>query len=267
MVNKLLHRLAAAALVAVAIGTTSAASFTQTAGNYVIGPQDVLMITVLDDASLSGRYTVEADGDFSFPLIGRIKAGGLSTRDFESALKKRLSPGFFKNPQVTVSVEQYRSQRVFVSGEVRQPGAVPLTGGMTLAEALARAGSTMPSSSGELAIIRQKQAEPIRINIKELETGDRTKNLELQDGDQIYVLRAESIYVFGEVKSPGAYSVQKDTSVLQALALAGGATPNGALNRIKIVRIEKGKRTEINKVKLTDIVRPGDTIVVPEKYF
>lgn len=252
-----------AALLAVALGIRAGA---QTAGNYVIGPQDVLMITVLDDPSLSGRYAVEADGDFTFPLIGRIKAGGLSTKDFEATLKKRLSPDFFKNPQVTVAVEQYRSQRVFISGEVRIPGSIPLTGGMTLAEAMARAGSTLPSASGEIAIVRQKQADPIHVSVKDLETGNVKQNIELQDGDQIYVQRAESVYVFGEVRSPGAYSVQKDTTVLQALALAGGATPNGALSRIKIVRIENGKRVEV-RAKLTDVVRPGDTIVVPEKYF
>lgn len=239
----------------------------QTAGNYIIGPQDVLMITILDEPSLSGRFTVEADGEFTYPLIGRIKAGGLSTRDFETALRKRLVPDYFKNPQISVAVEQYRSQRVFVSGEVRSPGTVPLTGGMTLAEALARAGYTTPSASGEVAIVRQRLEDPIRVSIKELETGDVKKNVELQDGDQVYVLRAENIYVFGEVKSPGAFAVQKDTTVLQALSLAGGATPNAALNRIKIVRIEKGKRTELNKVKLTEIVRPGDTIWVPEKFF
>lgn len=241
-------------------------TLTQTAGNYVIGPQDVIMITILEEPALSGRYTVEADGEFTFPLIGRIKAGGLSTRDFEAALKKRLVPDYFKNPQITVAIEQYRSQRVFVSGEVRSPGTVPLSGGMTLAEALARAGYTTPNASGELAIVRQRTTDPIRVSIKELETGDAKRNIELQDGDQIYALRAENIYVFGEVKTPGSYAVQKDTSVLQALALAGGATPNAALNRLKIVRIEAGKRIEI-KAKVTDIVKPGDTIVVPEKFF
>lgn len=245
----------------------SVRTLAQTAGNYIIGANDVLMITVLDDPTLSGRYTVEADGEFTFPLIGRIKAGGLSTRDFETQLKKRLSPDYFKNPQVTVAVEQYRSQRVFVTGEVRQPGPVPLTGGMTLAEALVRAGSTLPSSSGEMAIVREKLKEPIRISIRDLETGQSSQNIELQDGDQIYVLRAESLYVFGEVKSPGAYSMQTNMTVLQALSLAGGQTPNAALNRIKIVRLVNGKRVDIKKVKLTDLVRPGDTIVVPEKYF
>jgi polysaccharide export outer membrane protein len=178
-----------------------------------------------------------------------------------------------------VAVEQYRSQRVFVMGEVRSPGPVPLTGGMTLIEALARAGSTLPSASGEVAVVRapqgakgpvlpeqQQGADILRASIRDLEAGSLKQNIELHDGDTIFVPRAETIYVFGQVKNPGAYSIQKDTTILQALSLAGGVTENGAMNRIKIVRIVLGEKKEV-KVKLTDLVQPGDTIMVPERYF
>src|SRR6478672_5686229 len=144
-------RTAALALCTLAV---SAGAFAQSAADYVIGPQDVLTIQVFDQADLGGKYTVETDGSFSFPLIGRVTAGGLTLRNLETELKKRLADGYFRNPQVSVAVEQYRSQRVFVMGEVRNPGPVPLTGGMTLIEALSRAGSTLPSSSGEVAIVR-----------------------------------------------------------------------------------------------------------------
>lgn len=261
--------------VVMAQGFVSAAQ--QGASNYIIGAQDVLSITVLEDDKLTGRYTVEADGTFSFPLLGRIQAGGMTIRDFEVALKAKLKDGFFVNPQVSVGVEQYRSQRVFVTGEVRLPGMIPLTGGMTLVEALTRAGgATGITSSGEVAIVRQKQAgksvaedgdEPIRVSLRDLEGGGRSGNIELQDGDTIYVLRAESFYVFGEVKSPGAHSVREGMTVLQALALAGGATVDAALNRIRIIRMEKGERKELKRVKLTDLVKAGDTIIVPERYF
>jgi polysaccharide export outer membrane protein len=94
-----------------------------------------------------------------------------------------------------------------------------------------------------------------------------SQNVQLHDGDTIFVPRAESIYVFGQVKTPGAYAlVQRDTSLLQALSLAGGVTENGAMNRIKIIRIVNGEKKEL-KVKLTDVVRAGDTIVVPERFF
>jgi polysaccharide biosynthesis/export protein len=250
----------------------------QSAANYTIGPQDVLTIQVFDDPALGGKYTVETDGTFSFPLIGRVKASGKSLRAFEVELKGKLADGYFKNPQVTVAVEQYRSQRVFVNGEVRMPGPVPLTGGMTLIEALSRAGSTLPTASGEVSVVRPPQtsagvidtsaagAEMFRASIRDLESGVLKQNIELRDGDQIYVPRAEMIYVFGQVKNPGSYGIQKDTTVLQALSLAGGVTPNGAMGRIEIVRIVNGE-TKTVKPKLSDVVQPGDTIKVPERYF
>src|SRR6478736_3177869 len=122
--------------------------------DYVIGAQDVLTITSYDQADMSGKFTVEADGTFTFPMIGRVKAGGLTLRALEDSLKTRLKDeGFFRNPQVTVSVETYRSQKIYVIGEVRSPGSYPLSGDMSLVEAIARAGSTLPSASGEAIII------------------------------------------------------------------------------------------------------------------
>src|SRR6267142_763688 len=105
--------------------------------DYVVGPLDVLTITCYDQADLSGKFSVEADGTFSYPMIGRFKAGGLTLRQVEETLKKRLKDeGYFRNPQVTAAVEQYRSQKVFVVGEVRIPGSYPLSGNMSLIEAL-----------------------------------------------------------------------------------------------------------------------------------
>jgi polysaccharide export outer membrane protein len=256
-----------------------AARAAQSAADYVIGAQDVLSITVFDQADLSGRYTVETNGTFSFPLIGRVTAAGRTLREFENELKRRLADGFFRNPQVTVGVEQYRSQRVFVMGEVRQPGPVALTGGMTLIEALARAGSTLTSASGEVSIVRTSQnvggpvlpgesgsAEVVRVSIRDLETGTASKNVELYDGDTIFVPRAETIYVFGQVRNPGAYPIQPGTTVLQSLSLAGGVTDNGAMGRTRIARIVDGEKREV-RVKLTDAVQAGDTIIVPERFF
>lgn len=254
----------------------------QTKGNYVIGSQDVLLITVWDQPDLSGKFTVEADGSFTFPLIGRIMAGGLTLRDLEAQLRKRLADGYFKNPQVSVAVEQYRSQRIFVIGEVRSPGAYPLTGDMTLIEALARAGSTTMDAGGEAVIVRPPAGKPasapllpnqegasevVRVNIMDLQGGQLSRNISLQDGDTIFVPRAETIYVFGQVKNPGAYPLKtKDTTVLQALSLAGGVTDRGSTSRIKIVRLIDGNKVEI-KAKLGDPVLPGDTLIVQERFF
>ncbi|MBY0495999.1 MAG: polysaccharide biosynthesis/export family protein [Cyanobacteria bacterium] len=262
-------------------GLSTAAAFQQQPTNYIVGPQDVLTITVFDQEDLTGKYPVDADGSFTFPLIGRVQAGGLTLRQLESQMKKQLKDGaIFKDPQLSVAVESYKSQKIHMVGEVRNPGTYPLTGDMSLIEAIARAGSTMPTASGEALIVRAKSGsqttgpvmpngndtEVTTVDLKELQSGALSQNVTLKDGDTIFVPRAETIYVFGQVKNPGAYPVQRSTTVLQALSLAGGVNERGAIGRIKIVRIEKGKTVEI-KAKLTDTVRPGDTIMVPERFF
>jgi polysaccharide export outer membrane protein len=205
----------------------------------------------------------------------------LTLRQVEDGLKKRLKDeGYFRNPQVTVAVETYKSQRVFIVGEVRTPGTYPLSGNMNLVEALARAGSTLPTASAEAVIVHASDSATgptlptsqdadniVRVDLHDLQQGVFSQNTVLRDGDTIFIPRAESVYVFGQVKSPGAYVLQqRNTSVLQALSLAGGVTDRGSTGRIQIIRIVNGEKKEIG-VKLADIVKPGDTIVVREKFF
>ena len=248
------------------------------ATDYTIGPQDVLSITVFG-SDIAGKYTVEADGTFTFALIGRVSAGGKSPRELEAELRKRLSDGYFKNPQVSVAVEQYRSQQIFIVGEVRTPGAYPLTGDMTLIEALARAGSVTPAASGEALIVHPRtaksgpllpgqdaDAEVIRVDVKALQSGQLSQNYRLRDGDTIFLPAAEIIYIYGQVKSPGSFPIKSGTTVLQALSLAGGATDRGATSRIRVSRVVDGKKREL-RVRLTDVLLPGDTLIVPERFF
>jgi polysaccharide export outer membrane protein len=248
--------------------------------DYVIGPQDILTVTVYDHQDLSGKFTVEGDGTVTFPLIGRVKAAGLTLRALEDALKAQYADGFLKNPQVGVSMDEYRSQRVFVMGEVRGPGAYQLTGDMTVLEALAKAGGVTATAAEEVLVVRppvgSKGAGPaaptdaestvIRVNVRDLQAGALSQNVALRDGDTIVVGRAQAVYVFGQVRNPGAYPIDRGTSVLQALSLAGGVTDRGSTGRIKVVRTLEGKKKEL-KVKLTDSVEPGDTVIVAERFF
>lgn len=247
--------------------------------DYRIGAQDVLTIAVFGEADLSGRFTVEQDGTFTFPLIGRVKAGGVTLRELEQGLKKQLADGFLKNPQVTVAIETYRSQRILVLGEVRSPGEFQLTGDMTLMAALARAGSTTPAAGHEALIVRAPrrissdpaappagESEVIKVDLTDLQSGNVALNIQLLDGDTVSVPKAQSVFVTGQVKAPGAYAIDRGATVLQVLSLAGGPTDRGADSRIRIQRTVKGKKTDV-KAKLSDIVEPGDTIVVPERFF
>ena len=242
--------------------------------DYVVGSQDVLMITVFGEAELTGKYTVEQDGTFTFPQIGRVKAGGATLRGLEQELKTKLADGFLKNPQVAVAIENYRSQRILVIGEVRNPGEYQLNGEMTLLSALARAGSTTTTAGREATIVRPKRnakpgeepSEVVKVDLTALQAGNMTLNVLLQDGDTVNVPKAQSVFVTGQVKSPGAYGVEPGATVLQVLSLAGGLTDRGSDNRIRLQRTENGKKLDI-AAKLTDVVKPGDTIIVRERFF
>jgi polysaccharide biosynthesis/export protein len=245
--------------------------------DYTIGPQDVVTVTVFGEPDLSNKYTVEQDGTFTFPLIGRVKAGGVTLRALEQELKTKLADGYLKNPQVNVSIETYRSQRILVLGEVRAPAEYQLTGDMSLLAALARAGGPTAAAGREVVIVRPRhpagdgakaagEAEIMKIDLAALQSGNLALNVALVDGDTVTLPKAQSVFVTGQVKTPGAYPVDPGTTVLQVVSLAGGLTERGADGRIKIIRTENGKKLEI-KAKLTDTVQPGDTIVVPEKFF
>ena len=256
-------------------------TFAWQGADYVVGGQDVVTVTVFDHPNLSGKFTVEADGAFTFPLIGRVKAGGLTPRGLEEEIGKRLRAGYIKEPQLSVTVDQYRSQRIFIIGAVAQPGTFVLSGNITLIEALSRAGSTTNEAVGEAMVVRARpgrevagpvlpehapDAEVVRVDLRQLEAGSLSQNIRMEDGDTIVVPRGEQVFLLGEVRTPGSSSVGKGTTVLQLLALGGGVTERGATGRVRIVRNVSGKKTE-NKAKLDDLVQPGDTVVVPEKYF
>src|SRR5574338_454400 len=99
---------------------------------YVVGAQDKLAITVFDEPSLTKTVTVDGDGSFDFPLIGRVRAAGLTVRAIQQDVTERLRKDYLVDPQVSIEVENYRSQVVYVTGQVRVPGAVPLMGNMTV---------------------------------------------------------------------------------------------------------------------------------------
>jgi polysaccharide export outer membrane protein len=274
----------ASVLLAILLVARAAGAQTTAAGaepDYRVGPQDVLLVTVFDEPALTGKYTVDADGTFTFPLIGRIEAGGLALRAIQEALTIRLADGYIKKPQVRIEVEQYRSQSVFVIGEVRNPGKYPLSGRMTLIEALAQAGSTTAAASHEVLVIhaagdrqgdapllpdRASSADTVRVSIPDLQSGKLSQNVVLGDGDTIFVPKAETFFVTGYVKTPGSYVLQQGMTVLQALSLAGGVSERGSTKRLKVIRVVDARKKEVS-VELTDPVRAGDTIVVPQRFF
>jgi polysaccharide biosynthesis/export protein len=247
---------------------------------YVVGPNDVLTVSVYNQEKLSGKYVVEADGTIAYPLLGRVVVGALSIRAVEDKLRAGLAAGFLNDPQVSVTIDQYRSQQVFVTGEVRQlpaNGALQFTGTMTLIEALARVGSTTDRAGSEVVIVRSAgarsssaaqptapSAETIRVNLQKLQSGAVEENVLLQAGDTIFVPRAETVFVSGQVRTPGEYVIHPGMTVRQVLALAGGVTDRGSERRVQIIRMVQGKEVTIG-ADPQQTVQAGDTIVVRER--
>jgi len=241
------------------------------AGSYVIGPQDTLAITVLDEQDLTGKFRVDTDGTITYPYLNRIRVTGLTIDQLRSRIVEGLQNGFLKNPQVRIEIDQFKARSVMVMGAVRTPSKVPLTGvTMSLLEALALAGSPSASASNEVRVQRQakpgeKQPDPIIVNRRDLESG-RT-DLQVQDGDIINVPEAQKFFIQGEVRNTGQLIYDTGMTVGQALILAGGVTDRGSDRRISVERTVNGKLTKIDGVKLTDKVQPGDIITVGRRLF
>ena len=240
-------------------------------GAYTIGPQDLLAVTCANDSSVSGKFLVQSDGTISLQLIGTVRVEGLTLTAVEELLKKRFKDAeFFADPKISVTIEAYKSQKVIIQGDVRTPGQYQITGVMNLLELIAQAGSMLPTASGEVTIVRTSdlgQQEFINKDLSNLGKSMTSVAVPLRNGDLIIVHEADRAYILGEVKSPNAYPVRPGTTLTQLLSLAGGPTADAALNRVKITRTVNGKTIEIKNAKGSEVIKPGDTISVPVRYF
>jgi polysaccharide export outer membrane protein len=254
---------------------------------FSIGPEDIVRVTVLGHEDLTQTIVVQSDGTFIYPLIGRVKAGDLTPKELERKITTLLAQGYVRNPQVTVSVQEYRSKTVFVVGEVSRPGSYSLSGRMTVLELLSKAGPT--SAAGvEVVIVRPKvavsgplvpvdltgapngdstdQADLIRVNIRDIQMGQLDKNVLVRPNDTVFVTQAARIFVTGEVRTPGAITYWPGATVRKAINTAGGFSADAATGRLRVVREVEGKTKEM-KIGLDDPVQPGDTIIVKAKLF
>jgi len=259
---------------------------------YEIGPGDVLRVVVLGQADMSGDMPVDSDGIVTFPILGKVKASDMTTKDLERKLTRLLADGYLKRPEVSVAVQEYRSQRVYVSGEVQRPGVYALKADRSLLALLGDVGSLTPGAGYEVIVTRPPKgpvlpaetptgdgtpasgeaggstpgAEVFHINLDDLRAGKPEANIMLQVGDNVHVPPAAQVFVSGNVGRPGAYRYQSGTTLLEMLTLAGGVTERGAAGRTKVIRTIEGKKKQI-KLNMGDVVMPGDTIIVPERFF
>jgi polysaccharide export outer membrane protein len=254
------------------LGTCFSQGFA-TENDYEIGPGDVLEIKVYDHPDLDTVSRVDNDGHILFPLAGQIKVGSLTTASASKAIADKLDGEYIINPQVSIFVQEFRSKKVMVIGEVVRPGLYELSGPTTLLELISKAGG-LTRTAGQSATIRrtprdgQKQGEEITVSVKDLlESGLELADVPLVDGDTVNVPKAGSVYVTGQVNRPAAYPLEPGTSVIKAITMAGGFSPLAAQGKVKIIRKVDGKEQTLEKVSLHDLLRAEDVLVVPESFF
>ncbi len=252
---------------------------------YKIGAKDLLEITVFEFPELSQTVRVSEDGTISLPLLGSVGIEGLTKEEVQNKIAALLlEKNFVKNARVTVFIKEYQSKRVYMIGALTKPGTYELIGRTTLLQMISQAGGLTDRAANEIFVIREQPdgtQERIVIDLEDLiNKGDAKFNLILMPNDAVNIPIDQiiTIFVFGEVRNPGALQVKmsKKLTLLQAIAQAGGPTENAAKSRVTIKRRDRKTGKEIRiKVNLNDLIRgskpdielmEGDVVFVPESF-
>ena len=246
-------RLAIAALFSLALlsGTGHAGDISP----YVLGPEDQITIRALDAEEISDKpFTIDNSGFLTLPMLGRVKAAGLTVAQLETTIGDKLKQ-YLWQPQVAITVSEFHSQPVSVIGAVNTPGVQQLRGRKTLVEALSSAGGLRPDAGHEISIQRRIEQGPIPLpgahpdatgefNVAKVSLPSIMNNAHPEDNivvkanDVISVPRGDVIYVVGEVKKSGGFPMDEHEtlSVLKALSLSEGLLPTAQLNGARIIR-------------------------------
>ncbi|MDP6929207.1 MAG: polysaccharide biosynthesis/export family protein [Planctomycetota bacterium] len=154
-----------------------------------LGPGDVVEVRVYDEPSLTGVHRLADDGSVDFPLVGRMDAAGKTPRQVGELLTERLRDGYLVSPSVSVYVKQYNSRKIFVLGQVKNPGTFPYASGMNVVEAVALAGGFSATANRNYVVVTRDvggSERRIPVPVGEISKG-LAANLELQSGDIVYV--------------------------------------------------------------------------------
>ena len=239
-------------------------------GVVKLGPGDLIEVSVYNVPELTSKVRISNAGDIYLPLIDYVHVDGLTQEEAQSLIQKRLEDGgFVRNPHVSIFVDDAASQGVTLIGEVSKPGIYPDTASHKLFDVVSQAGGFTSSASRKIAILRRNQSEPIHVQLPRNLADDTSKNVDVMPGDTITVPRAPIIYVVGDVGRPSGLLVDNgELTVLQALALAGGANKTAKLGAARIIHKTPTGMTEskleIKKMleaKTPDVTLQADDIL------
>jgi len=243
---------------------------------YTLSPGDVVRITVYDHPDLGTVTRISEDGRVSLALIGQVPVAGTTPPQAATRIAARLRDGkFIKNAQVNVFVERHRSPLVSILGEVQKPGKFPVRDPnsediRTVADLLAAAGGVKPDAADYATLIKKGEKGTVsqRVDLLALlQRGDMRQNVAVGPGDVLHVPRAPLFYIYGEVQRPGTYRLQRDMTLMQALAVGGGPNQRGTTRGIEIRRRNGDGSVTTKKAKLTETLQPEDVIYVKESLF
>jgi polysaccharide export outer membrane protein len=243
--------------------------------DYVVGPGDILKITVYDNADLSTTVRVSGEGMIILPLLNQVEVSGLTISQVSEKITALFADGFIVNPQVNVLVTEYRSKKAVILGQVVSPGLYELRGHTTLLEFISKAGG-LSKDAGDQAIIKRhnnvndgkKGEDVIVIDMKKLiEEGDLSQNIQIVDGDSVFISKSGVFYVNGKVNRPGSYRYEENLTLIKAISIAGGFSDEAAKNSVNIIRKINGQKTVLEKVPMDEQILSDDVIVVPESFF
>jgi polysaccharide export outer membrane protein len=210
----------------------------EVAARLLIGPGDMLTITIFNVPELQQTARVSESGDAVLSLIGNMHLAGMTVASAAVALEDEYrNRKLLVDPHVTVLVTEYATEGISVLGEVTRPGVYPLLGPHSLLDIISAAGGLTASAGSTVTIRRRNGPE----QVVQLDANDPQKALaqdvELQPADMVVVARAAVVYVVGDVGRPGGFSMQNNgrLTVLQAIALASGVNKTAALSHAKII--------------------------------
>jgi len=242
------------------------------ASDYPLSAGDSIRIQVFQNPDLTIETRVSESGSITFPLIGIVEVGGKSISSAEQRIATALeSGGFIKNPQVNITLLVVRGNQVSVLGQVARPGRFPLESVNTrLSDMLANAGGTTNAGDDSVIVSGVRNGVPFRRSIDIpgiFLNGHLDDDIVLQGGDTVFVNRAPMFYIYGEAQRPGSYRIERDMTIMQALAQGGGPTGRGTDKRLRIHRKSKGGAVEEIEPKLTDPILNDDVLYVRESLF
>ena len=244
----------------------------QTQRDYVLGPGDVVRINVFQNPELTLDARVSETGAISYPLLGQLRLGGLTVVSAEKAIADGLRQGnFVKQPQVSVMVMQVRGHQASALGMVNKPGRYPIeVTGLRLSELVALAGGVAPNGSDVATLSGQRDGKPFRVEVDLPSLFGATAAASdpiVLNGDVVYVDRMPVFYIYGEVQRPGALRLERNMTVMQALAAGGGLTQRGTAKGLKLHRRGPDGNVQVLQPTMDSTLRDSDVIYVRESLF